>query len=116
MLSVAQWDHTQLNIINNNTSDDTIDFKTFVNFVEGAVRTGTYSAAFAGSADRYYRSDTVGAFVNDNWKVRSNLTVTMGLRWDFDGPLSEKYGRLTGFNSNLYSYNAAKRHDYRLGP
>jgi len=103
----GQWDHTQLNIINNNTSDDTIDFKTFVNFVEGAVRTGTYSAAFTGSADRYYRSDTVGAFVNDNYKVRSNLTVTLGLRWDYDGPLSEKYGRLTGFDSSLYSYNAA---------
>jgi hypothetical protein len=103
----TQWDHTQLNIINNNTSDDTIDFKTFVNFVEGAVRTGTYSAAFTGSADRYYRSDTVGAFVNDNYKVLSNLTVTMGLRWDFDGPLSEKYGRLTGFNNSLYSYDAA---------
>ncbi len=103
----AQWDHTQLNIINNNTSDDTIDFKTFVNFVEGAVRTGTYSAAFSGSADRYYRSDTVGAFVNDNYKVRSNLTVTMGLRWDNDGALSEKYGRLTGFDNSLYSYNAA---------
>jgi hypothetical protein len=103
----GQWDHTQLNVINNNTSDDTIDFKTFVNFLEGAVRTGTYSAAFTGSADRYYRSDTIGAFVNDNYKAKSNLTVTLGLRWDFDGPLSEKYGRLTGFNSNLYSYDAA---------
>ncbi len=103
----TQWDHTQLNIINNNTSDDTIDFKTFVNFVEGSVRTGTYSAAFTGSADRYYRSDTVGAFINDSYKVRSNLTLSLGLRWDFDGPLSEKYGRLTGFDSNLYSYNAA---------
>jgi hypothetical protein len=103
----TQWDHTQLNIINNNTSDDTIDFKTFVNFVEGSVRTGTYSAAFTGSADRYYRSDTVGAFINDSYKVRSNLTLSMGLRWDFDGPLSEKNGRLTGFNSNLYSYDAA---------
>ncbi len=103
----GQWDHTQLNIINNNTSDDTIDFKTFVNFIEGAVRTGTYSAAFSGSADRYYRSDTIGAFVNDNYKVRSNLTVTLGLRWDNDGALSEKYGRLTGFDNSLYSYNAA---------
>jgi len=103
----TQWDHTQLNIINDNTSADTIDFKTFVNFVEGQVRTGTYSAAFSGSADRYYRSDTVGAFVNDNYKLRSNLTVTLGMRWDFDGPLSEKYGRLTGFNANLYSYDAS---------
>jgi hypothetical protein len=98
----AQWDHTQLNIINNNTNTDTVDFKTFLTFVEGSVRSGD---AFAGSANRYYRSDTVGAFVNDNYKVRSNLTVTAGLRWDFDGPLSEKYGKLTGFDPSLYAYN-----------
>ena len=79
----------------------------FCSFVEGAVRTGIDSVAFTGSASRYYRSDTVGVFVNDNYKLRSNLTVTLGLRWDFDGPLTEKYGKLTGFNSNLYSYNAA---------
>ena len=103
----ALWDHTQLNIINNNTDTDKVSFKTFVNFVEGAVRTGTESDAFSGSANRYYRSDTVGAFVNDNYKVRSNLTVTLGLRWDFDGPLTEKYGRLTAFNGNLYGYNAS---------
>lgn len=100
----AQWDHTQLNIVNNNTSTDTLNFSTFTSFVEGAVRSGT---AFAGSANRYYRSDTIGAFANDNYKVRSNLTVTLGLRWDDDGPLSEKYGRLTAFNSSLYSYDAA---------
>jgi hypothetical protein len=101
-------DHTQLNIINNNTDTDVIAFKTFVNFVEGAVRTGgTNSTAFSGAASRYYRSDTAGLFANDNFKLRSNLTVTLGLRWDFDGPLSEKYGKLTGFNSSLYSYDAA---------
>ncbi len=103
----AQWDHTQLNIVNQAANSDTISFSTFLNFVEGAVRTGTGTAAFAGSANRYYRSDTIGAFINDNFKVRSNLTITMGLRWDDDGPLSEKYGRLTDFNSSLYSYNAA---------
>ena len=101
------WDHTQLNIVNRNTNTDVIDFNTFQDFVEGEVRAGIDSDAIAGSANRYYRSDTVGAFVNDNYKVRSNLTVTLGLRWDFDGPLSEKYGRLTAFNGNQYSYNAA---------
>ncbi len=103
----AQWDYTQLNIVNNNTNTDTIDFSTFTTFVEGAPRTGTATAAFAGSASRYYRSNTVGAFINDNFKVRSNLTITMGLRWDYDGPLSEKYGRLTDFNPSLYSYDAS---------
>lgn len=103
----VNWDHTQLNIINNNTNSDIIAFSSFVNFLEGNVRTGTSSTAFIGSADRYYRSDTAGAFVNDNYKILSNLTLSMGLRWDFDGPLSEKYGRFTGFNGNDYSYNAA---------
>jgi hypothetical protein len=75
--------------------------------VEGNVRTGTDTTAFSGSANRYYRSDTVGAFVNDTWKVRSNLSVTLGIRWGYDGPLTEKYGLLTAFNGSAYSYNPA---------
>jgi hypothetical protein len=103
----VSWDHTQLNIINNNVDTDVVEFKTFETFAEGLLRPGNYSSSFAGSASRYYRSDTVGAFVNDNYKVLSNLTVTLGLRWDFDGPLSEKYGKLTAFNPSLYSYNSS---------
>jgi hypothetical protein len=101
-----QWDHTQLNVINNNTTTDSLTFTTFLNFVKGTVRTGTSSDAFVGSASRYYRSDTPGLFINDNYKLRSNLTLTLGLRWDYEGPLTEKYGKLTTFNPNLYSYDA----------
>ena len=100
----GQLDRVQLNIINNNTNTDTVDFKTFLTFVEGTLHGGD---AFSGSASRYYRSDTGGAYINDNFKVRSNLTLTAGVRWDLDGPLSEKYGKLTGFNPALYSYDAA---------
>jgi hypothetical protein len=97
----GQWDHTQLNVINNNTNTDTLDFTTFLNFVEGKLHGGD---EFSGTANRYYRSDTASLFFNDNYKVRSNLTVTGGLRWDIDGPLTEKFGRLTSFDPSKYSY------------
>ena len=105
----GNWDHTQLNIVNKDTSTglDNLGFSSFLNFVEGNVRTGRYSSEFAGNSNRYYRSDTAGAYINDNYKVLSNLSLTIGLRWDFDGPLSEKYGRLTDFDPSLYSYNAS---------
>ena len=97
----GEWNHTQLNIINNNTSTDGLHFTDFGTFAEGAVRDGT---AFVGTASRYYRSDTASLFINDNYKLRSNLTVTGGLRWDINGPLSEKNGRLTSFDPSKYSY------------
>jgi hypothetical protein len=95
------WDHTQLNILNNNTNTDTLDFQTFEDFVEGNLHGGD---EFVGSANRYYRSDTVGTYINDNFKAMKNLTITAGFRWDIDGPLSEKYGKLTGFDPSKYSY------------
>ena len=95
------WDHTQLNVLNKNTNTDTIYSQTFIDFVEGTLHGGN---EFVGSADRYYRANTVGTYINDNFKMRKNLTVTAGLRWDIDGALSEKYGKLTGFDPSKYSY------------
>ena len=102
ILSVGTtWDHTQLNVLNKNTNTDTLDFQTFLDFVEGTLHGGD---EFVGSADRYYRADTLGTYINDNFKMRKNLTVTAGFRWDIDGPLSEKYGKLAGFDPSKYSY------------
>src|SRR5579871_4282967 len=106
ILSVGTtWDHTQLNVLNNNTKTDNLAFETFQDFVEGNLHGGS---EFAGSANRYYRSDTVGTYINDNFKATKNLTITAGLRWDIDGPLSEKYGKLTGFDPSKYSYVQCK--------
>jgi len=40
------------------------------------------------------RSTVAALFFQDNYKVRPNLTLTAGLRWEYFGPLSEKNGKL----------------------
>jgi len=43
----------------------------------------------------FYKLNNQSAYVVDDWKVNSRLTLNIGLRWEFDGLLTDKYGRLT---------------------
>ncbi|HWX54677.1 MAG TPA: TonB-dependent receptor [Verrucomicrobiae bacterium] len=47
------------------------------------------------AAQRYFRTKDYGLFFQDDWKVRPNLTVNLGLRYEYFSPLSDDSGQLT---------------------
>ena len=42
-----------------------------------------------------YRMTDVNSFVQDDWKVNAHLTLNLGVRWEYDGTLTDKYANLT---------------------
>jgi hypothetical protein len=54
----------------------------------------------------YLRNRYFGLYVQDSWRVRSDLTINAGLRWDVIMPFWEKYNQLqtyiAGKQSTLY--------------
>lgn len=99
-------DYGQLNVLNHENQVASFTFRNFANFLTGNMggRNGG-GQLLDGETNRYYHAHQEGLYVQDSFKLKSNLTITAGLRWDHDGALTEKYGRLTNFYPQNYSYS-----------
>jgi hypothetical protein len=85
-------------------TDPIID--TLANFYLGyfcdMMNTGTNCPGFAegniGNTQRTTYNNGLAFFAQDEFRVRSNLTITYGLRWEYFGPISEKNNLLYNFS------------------
>ncbi len=106
----ASYSHTQLNTIDHRTNTGTIATSDLSALVQGFVSpgsgtTGFYVTSFLqGNANRYYRANQVGTYAQDKFQVTPTLSLTAGVRYDWDGGLTEKYGRIFNFDPSLYKY------------
>src|SRR6185312_10127567 len=68
----------------------------FASFLLGLPTSGSYDVNTRGTYTEYY----YGVFVQDDWRIRHNLTLNLGIRYDRDNPYSEKLGRtVNGFDT-----------------
>ena len=73
-------------------SRGTVSFPNLTAFLSGQYN--TYSAATAGSEQiRSFRNTTLGFYFQDDMRLRANLTLNLGLRYEFMTTPNEVFGR-----------------------
>lgn len=102
----ANFSYTQLNTIDKRPGTGTVVSDDFSQYLQGYVTPGGAFAQFfvssflQGNANRYFRANQLGSFVQDKFQVTPRLSLTAGIRYDWDGGLKEKYGRIFNFEPN----------------
>jgi hypothetical protein len=56
------------------------------------------SAVAFGNADKYFRQSVYDVYLTDDWRLRPQLTINAGMRWDYGAPVTELFGRLVNLD------------------
>ncbi len=77
--------------LNNANSGGTGVGSSFGSFLLGLPNAG----AVDNNATAFYSQRFTGFYFQDDWRVNSKLTLNLGLRWDYERPVIERYNRMT---------------------
>jgi hypothetical protein len=77
------------------TFDGSTTGSDFADFLLGIPRSS--SIAF-GNPDKFLRGSVLESYVNDDWRLSPSLTLNLGVRWEDESPLTERFGRLANLD------------------
>ncbi len=121
----GSWSYTQLNLRDRRTGTGSVASPDYVAFLDNWVtpystQNFTASTYLQGNANRYFRANETGLFVQDKFQVTPTLSITAGVRYDWNGGLTEKYGNLFNFdpstNPDACATNATDPNQYSYCP
>jgi hypothetical protein len=55
------------------------------------------SIAF-GNANKYFRQSVYDAYATDDWRIRPELTINAGIRWEYGAPMTELFNNLVNLD------------------
>ena len=76
------------------TEDGNVTFSSMRNFLADVPLRSSPPPDIAALSPHYNRDWIIGLYVQDDWKMRPNLTLNLGLRYEMATIPSEKYGRI----------------------
>jgi outer membrane receptor for ferrienterochelin and colicin len=100
------YSYTQLNVENNRNGLLSASATNLTSFLEGSIRSSSVLETVGDGhnlANRYYRTNEGDGYVQDQWRILSTLTLTGGVRWDYHGGFTEKFGNFFNFDPNAYN-------------
>jgi hypothetical protein len=56
------------------------------------------SAIAYGNADKYFRESVSDAYATDDWRLKPELTLNLGVRWEYGAPITELFNRLVNLD------------------
>jgi hypothetical protein len=104
----GSFGYTQMNTRDRRDQLGMISAQDFASFMQGQLIDNylyNITATINGNANRYWRAKETGEYLQDKFQWRPNLTVTAGVRFDWNGGLTEKNGNLLNFDPSRYSYD-----------
>ncbi|MGA9630258.1 MAG: TonB-dependent receptor [Candidatus Acidiferrales bacterium] len=104
----GSFEYTQLNTRDRRNQLGMIESEDINQFLSGTLTDDyLYSGTLflSGNPNRHWRSNETGEYIQDKFQLSPTLSITAGLRFDYEGGLTEKNGLLLNFDPSKYSYD-----------